>query len=129
MKNLIEYILETKRISSVDDYIKEGFKVTSKTNVEKNPTKQDKVTHNKFVKALKDFGELELKNLNEIFNNQKFFANGGQYVTSMYIGRPGKTLYIGYTTSKGEFEYDCRDVLSMAPLSDIQKIYNYILNN
>lgn len=129
MKNLIEYILETKRISSVDDYIKEGFKVTSKTNVEKNPTKQDKVTHNKFVKKLNDFGELELKNLNEIFNNQKFYDNGGRWVTSMYIGRPGKTLYIGYNTSKGEFEYGCVDILRISPVSDIQKIYNYILNN
>ena len=68
-------------------------------------------------------------NLNEIFNNQKFYDNGGRWVTSMYIGRPGKTLYIGYTTSKGELEYNCVDILRIAPVSYIQKIYNYILNN
>ncbi len=98
MKNITEYINESKHIS-------------------------DRM----FIKALKKYGELGKKELNEIFGDEPFMLNDEYEVDAMYVGR-GHLYFSFFNKDNREVETEITNIESYDE-EDITKIYNYLINN
>jgi hypothetical protein len=80
-----------------------------------------------FIKALKDYGELGKKELNEIFGNEPFMLNDEYEVNAMYVGR-GRLYFSFFNKDNKEVEKEITNIKSYNE-EDIEKIYNYLINN